>query len=307
MAHSPANGRLGGTQSREEDDNQECEEDDANAASQRPTLQKNRSNVAFDQRVADIAPVTLLTCSASNGLVHRTGPDAVRYLFGYSQGNSPYRLCGNRSMWLDDRAEAALTKAVREIESQSSVEIAIAVRRSARSWPHVLFIAGGVAAWLTLAYMLFADPVYSLWAFLVDPLIAAALAALAASQAPPLARWLTPRRVLRQAVEEAARATFVDRSVHRTRQHSGVLVYCALAERIAVVVPDSGVTSTVAPQALAAWEQSINASLGRGGVATASAIAEMTETFARALPRQDDDVDELPDAILHDIDRRPRS
>ena len=79
-------------------------------------------------------------------------------------------------MWLDSSAEAALTQAVREIESQSSAEIAIAVRRSARSWPHVLFIAGWVAAWLTLAYMLFADPVYSLWTFLVDPLIATTVA-----------------------------------------------------------------------------------------------------------------------------------
>lgn len=210
-------------------------------------------------------------------------------------------------MWLDGNAEAALTQAVRTIESQSSVEIAIAVRRSARSWPHVVFIAGCAAAWLTLAYMLFADPVYSLWTFLVDPLIAATLAALAASKAPPLVRWLMPRRVLRQAVETAARATFVDRGVHRTRQHTGVLIYCALTERIAVVVPDSGVTGTVAPKALAAWEQSIDAALGRGGVATALAIEEIAEVFARALPRQDADVDELPDAILHDIDRRPRS
>jgi putative membrane protein len=210
-------------------------------------------------------------------------------------------------MWLDSAAEAALEQAVREIESQSSVEVVIAIRPSARAWPHVVFIAGSAAAWLTLAYMLFAAPVYPLWTFLVDPLIAAALAGFGARMMPPLVRWLTPRRVLRQAADEAARATFVERGVHRTSQHTGVLVYCALTERVAVVVADSGVTAHVTPHALLAWEQTIAAALKDGGIATAAAIAAIGPTFAGALPRQEADMNEIPDSILHDIDRRPRS
>ena len=68
--------------------------------------------------------------------------------------------------WLDDRAERALTDAVAKIEATSAVEVAVAVRRSARSWPHVPVVVGGIAAWAALAFMLFSDPVFPLIAFL---------------------------------------------------------------------------------------------------------------------------------------------
>lgn len=211
------------------------------------------------------------------------------------------------STWLDRRAERAFQEAVTRIESASAAEVAIAVRRSARSWPHVPLLAGIAGAWATLAFMLFSDPAFALMFFLVDPLLVGAIAAAVAAAVPSAVRWLTPRAHRRRAAAAAARATFVERGVHRTRGRTGVLVYCALAEGIGVVVADAAVEAAVPAPALAAWEEQIGAAIARGGVATAEAIGSISSILATALPRAANDVNELHDAIEHDIDRRPRT
>ena len=209
--------------------------------------------------------------------------------------------------WLDPRAERALTAAAAQIEASSAAEVAIAIRRSARSWPHVPIVAGFAAAWATLAFMLFSDPVFPLFAFLLDPLLAGVIVGGAATFGSWPIRMLTSTSALRQAATRAARATFVARGVHRTRERSGVLIYCALAERVAVVIADTGVERAMTLPALLAWETQINAAIPRGGLATAEAVSAMALTFAAAMPRAHDDINELPDELEHDIDRRPRT
>jgi uncharacterized membrane protein len=178
--------------------------------------------------------------------------------------------------WLDERAEGAFTAAVAQIEEASGIELAIAIRRSARSWPHVPFLVGIAAAWTTRAFMLFSEPAFTLASFLVDPLLAGAAVGSAATVVSPLVRWLTPNARRRRAVDAAARATFVERSVHRTRGRCGVLVYCALTERQAAVVPDVGVAAGVPAATLAGWERNITSAVARGAEcreATTSAAA----------------------------------
>src|SRR5262245_3947999 len=209
--------------------------------------------------------------------------------------------------WLDDHAERALHAAVVRIEASSAAEIAIAVRGSTQAWPQVPMIAGGAAAWATLAFMLFSEPTFALPAFLFDPLIVGGLAGWAATRFAAPVRWFTFASSRRAAALKAARAAFVERGVQRTRARSGVLVYCALAERVAVVIADSGVETAMPAGALAAWEQRIDQALVQGGAAAADAVAAMAPAFAEALPRSRDDVNELDDAIEHDIDRRPRA
>jgi putative membrane protein len=204
--------------------------------------------------------------------------------------------------WLDRHGQKALTTAVAHVEAASAVELAIAIRRHARAWPHVSFIAAALAAWVTLALMMFSEPAFALWSFVVDPFVAGAAAACAATVMPPLVRWLTPARVLRRAVRTAANATFVDRRVHDTRGRTGVLVYCALAERMAAVVVDRSVANAVPAATLRQWQDQIERSMAGGAQATAEAIVGIAPRFAAALPRLADDENELADAVEHDLD-----
>jgi putative membrane protein len=212
-----------------------------------------------------------------------------------------------RRTWLDSAAEHALTGAVAELEGGSAVEVVIAVRRFARPWVRVPLAVGAVSGWATLAYMLYGAPAFTLASFLVDPVVVGMLAAAAATVIAPPVRWFVPAAARRRAAASAARATFVERGVHRTRARTGVLVYCALAEQVAAVVPDTGVAAAVPAAVLTEWERRIEQAIAHGGAATADAIRSIAPVFGAALPRALDDHNELLDAVAHDLHRRPRT
>ena len=208
--------------------------------------------------------------------------------------------------WLDDEGEQALRAAVSQIEATSSVELVIAIRRRARVWLHVPFLAATLSAWLTLTVMMFSDPTFALWSFVVDPFVIGALVGWAASAMPWLMRGLTPAALRRRAVVAAANATFVEKRVHDTRSRTGILVYGALAERMAAVVADRGVSAAFQPTTLAQWQAQIEQAMHGGAKTTAAAIAAMSPRFSAALPRLDSDTNELADLVEHDVDWRAR-
>ena len=204
--------------------------------------------------------------------------------------------------WLDDSGRRQLAEAVSYIESVSAVELVVSVRRRARFWPHVGMVTGLIAAWVTLAFMLLAAPVFPLWSFLVDPFVIGAAAGWVADRSLTAIRWLTPAARRRTAVERAANAAFVEQRVHGTRRRTGVLVYCALAEQMTAIVADTGVAAAVAPQRIEAWRDQIERAIGGGAPATAAAIAAMAPVFAAAAPRMADDLNELADPVDQDVE-----
>jgi putative membrane protein len=206
--------------------------------------------------------------------------------------------------WLDDTGRRELADAVSYIESVSAVELVVSVRRRARFWPHVGILTALLAAWSTLAFMLFAAPVFPLWSFLVDPFVIAAIAGWVAHRSLAPIRLLTSRARRRTAVDLAASAVFLERRVHDTRGRTGVLVYCALAERMVTIVADTGVAAAIAPARIEAWRDQIERAIVSGAPATAAAIAAMAPVFAAALPRIADDVNELADSVEQDAEGR---
>jgi uncharacterized membrane protein len=199
--------------------------------------------------------------------------------------------------FLDDAARTAFADAVTAIESTSAAEVVVAVRTRTRVWLHVHVVAGLVAAWASLGFMLYSEHRFGLVAFLVDPAIAGVLVGLASTLSVTLVRVMTPAAVRRRAVVQAARATFYERGVHHTVNRTGFLVYVALYEGMAALVADDGVVRAVAP---ATWEKhagAVDAAVVRGGVATATALRALAPILATALPRHVEDVNELPDAL----------
>ncbi|HVK73538.1 MAG TPA: hypothetical protein VM734_09465 [Kofleriaceae bacterium] len=199
--------------------------------------------------------------------------------------------------FLDDAARKAFADTVTAIEAVSAVEVVVSVRIRTRRWLHAHLLVGLVATWAALAFMLYAAHPFALASFLIDPLLAGAVAGAASTLVPAVVRALTPRAIRRRAVVEAARATFLERGVHHTAGRTGVLLYVALTERMAVLIADDGVERAVDP---ARWQEAaaaIDRAVAAGGHATATALARLTSICAHALPRSHDDVNELPDAI----------
>ncbi|HEX7181120.1 MAG TPA: hypothetical protein VF756_04705 [Thermoanaerobaculia bacterium] len=201
--------------------------------------------------------------------------------------------------FLNDDAKAALTQAVREVESCCSAELVVAVRARSGSYLHADLIAGSAVAFASLAFLLFSPWEFSLFWLLFDPLAAGLLGGLIASRFPGLRRALTPRAVRRRQVETAARSTFVENRVHRTAGRTGILLYISVLEREAVAVPDLGVETVAATEGWTRTIKDIEDAVRRGedGTQVARLITNLKPVLAPALIRSAQDVDELANEI----------
>lgn len=208
--------------------------------------------------------------------------------------------------FLDDEARRAFEEAIAAIERESAIEVVVALRRRSARYLHVNLIVGALVAFAGLAAMLFASYPFTLFAILVDPFLVGVAAGALVELLPPVKRLLTPFRYRDRSVHRAARATFVERGVHNTIDRSGLLVYISWLEREVALVPDSGLVAAFTPEAIAKAEAVLDAAMPAGGAAVARALQELTRQFAQAMPRRADDRNELPDALVDEMTRRPR-
>lgn len=115
-----------------------------------------------------------------------------------------------------------------------------------------------------------------------------------------LDRVLTPRGLRRDRVHHAAMMQFRARGLTQTTGRTGVLLYLDEPEHVAEVIADEAVFAMVAPEdwaeTIAALTSGIKAGRAADGLVTA--IARAGAVLARHLPRRDDDVNELPDALI---------
>jgi putative membrane protein len=199
--------------------------------------------------------------------------------------------------FLADGADLALRDAIKTVEQASAAEVVIAVRARAQRWVHVHVLFGVVTAFAALGFMLWSAHPFGLVSIWIDPFVAGVLAAAAVQILPMAQRGLTPRRARRRAVRRAAMIAFHERGVRRTTGRTGLLVYVALTERMAVVVPDDGVVEAAPAADWRAATAAIDAAVARGGKATAAAIAALADVLGPCLPCSPDDVNELPDDI----------
>ncbi|MCY1007964.1 hypothetical protein OV079_20870 [Nannocystis pusilla] len=199
-----------------------------------------------------------------------------------------------------DDGKGALRRAIEAFEAGTAAELVIAVRPASDRYAHVPALVGGLAAALTLAFLLYGEPEFGLHWFLVDPLLVGLAAGWLVRHSHALARGLTPRAWRDEAVLRAAKAGFLDHGVMETRARTGVFLYLSLTERAAVVLADVGVRREV-PRA--PWDQAVaglQAAVAAGARATELAphLRALGALCADALPRGEDDVNELPDEVL---------
>jgi putative membrane protein len=201
--------------------------------------------------------------------------------------------------FLTDRAQEALQAAIRSLESASGAEMVIAVRARTGSYLHADLTAGLMVGVAVLAGLLFLPWRFELVWFLVDPLAAGVVAGWVCSRWPGLRRRLTGAGERRERVESAARSLFVEKSIHRTRHRTGLLLYVSLLEKDAAVVADLGLEALTFTQA---WMEEVEAIIaavrgGASGEEVAASLGGLAALLASAVARPADDVDEIPDEV----------
>lgn len=186
-----------------------------------------------------------------------------------------------------------------DIESRTCAEIVVAVRRTAGEYRDADYLFGFLCAMGLLLVMLFARFEFRLAAFPVGVLGAFVAGAALASRVEPIRRVLALPSQRRARAEVAARAAFVDLGVGGTRDRTGVLVLVALFEREVVVVADAGVDPAALGDAWAARVKALRGSLRPGPDLPRflEALRGLAGPLELCLPREADDVNELPDEV----------
>jgi putative membrane protein len=196
----------------------------------------------------------------------------------------------------DARRRAAL--AVERVEALTSAELVITVQRISGNYRAADLSVGFLLALLTLILLLFLPQEFGLLHFPIDVTLAFLIGAAISANLPPLRRLFAGQRRMIAEVERSARACFVERGISRTSGRSGVLVYVSLFERRAVLVPDIGVDPESLGDGWAALVARIDAAAAAADFeAFLAAVEGAGPVLAGALPRSEDDVNELPDEM----------
>ena len=115
-----------------------------------------------------------------------------------------------------------------------------------------------------------------------------------------LRRLFTPVPHLRDEVNQRARSVFFDNRVHHTSAGGGLLIYISLFEQIAVILADQQVLEALGQSPLDELCRTLTHQLRNNPPTEAlcQTIQAAGERLKPALPRAQDDVNELPDSLV---------
>lgn len=197
--------------------------------------------------------------------------------------------------FFDDAAKAAVRKAIERVESQTSAELVVAVRRQAgQSYREADLGFGAIVALASLAFVLFVDKEFATTWIPFDVAVAFVAGALFCRYTLALRRLLTPSARRQEETHRAACAAFHEMRIGRTSGRNGILVLVALFERKVAVVPDVGVDPALLRGCVASLERAVDR-LDPDFPAFVAALESIGPALASAMPRREDDVNELPD------------
>lgn len=116
----------------------------------------------------------------------------------------------------------------------------------------------------------------------------------------PLRLWLTPAPVRHARVRARAIGFFRIGAERRTHGRTGILIYLSLAEHRAEIVADEAIAARVDADV---WGDAMTAMLaeirqGRLADGLIAAIERVGAVLAEHLPREESDVNELPDRLI---------
>ena len=202
--------------------------------------------------------------------------------------------------FFSELAKDRTAETVAKIEAGTSAEIVVAVRNSSGHYRHSNYLFGFLCALGLLCALLFLPQPFSIDTWPLEMTLAFVIGAAFCGSVDPLRRLMTARKLMDGHVLQAARAQFYDLGVSATRDRTGILVYVSLFERRAEVVGDLGVAPAYEKASWTEAVEAMNLSIADGPDLDRfmKALAMLKAPLAKALPPREDDINELPDAMV---------
>jgi putative membrane protein len=195
-------------------------------------------------------------------------------------------------------ARQRAAQAIKRIEAETSAEIVITVKRVSGSYRDADVVVGAVVAWLVLLLLLFLPQDFDVRFMPLDVIFGFVVGYVVTMRSDTLRRLATRAKSRQARVEAAARAAFVDQGISRTRDRTGVLVYVSMLERRVIVVGDRAFSDNGLASVLDELRITLDKTLARSDFAAfIEGLEALGPRLAPALPRAEDDENELPDEV----------
>jgi putative membrane protein len=199
-----------------------------------------------------------------------------------------------------EQEKQQIEEAVIAAESNTAGEIVpIVVGSSARyTEVELLGVVAGLFAGVIVEYF-WKDPwgseYWHLWP------VAGALAGFLLARIPAIKRLVARQSRIDEAVHSFALACFSQYGLHRTRDHTGILILVSLLEHRVEVLADAGINAKVESGTWQEVGRTLTEGLktGRAADSFCKAIKRCGEILAAHFPRPPDDKDELPNRLIN--------
>lgn len=207
-----------------------------------------------------------------------------------------------------------VNRAVQQAESATSAEILPVVARRSARYDRPADIVG---LWFAALAMIMVwtvyplpgtepgdwdapAPVWQLVALLAGALVGFVTGAFVGGRVNWLRRLFAPRTQMQDAVYGRAREVFFDKRVHHTGGGAGVLLYVSMFEHMAAVIADQSILDKVGQRQIDEICGEFTHRLHEGNPidALCDTAVSLGQRLAALLPRAEDDVNELADALV---------
>jgi len=205
------------------------------------------------------------------------------------------------SSLLSESAAHEVEAAVARVEQGTSAELVVAVvRKSADHWRgrvSVSLLWSLAAAFAVLEYLPQLAPP---WALLVE--LAVGSITFCALGWAPLQRWFVSPAAAERAAHARAFQVFAEHGLHATKGRTALLIFVSELERRVVLLGDASIHAQLGQ---AGWQKEVERLIarireGRLRDGLLEVIADLEPRLAAVAPRQPDDTNELPDAVLRE-------
>jgi putative membrane protein len=189
--------------------------------------------------------------------------------------------------------------AVARVESRTSAELVVAVvPRSHDYWQTRVLLALAWALAVGFAYLHFLPWHEPAWALLAEVVVGAA--AFLVSGLPALQRRLISKSMGEQAAQARAFQLFAERGLHGTRGRTALLVFVSELEHRVVMMGDHTIHERLGQKG---WDEDVALLLdyirkGQTRVGLIAVLERLAPELESVAPRDADDTNELPDAVL---------
>lgn len=201
--------------------------------------------------------------------------------------------------FLSAEEKTRVSEAIAAAERKTSGEFVAVLAEASASYLFFPMLWTAVAGLIVPGALLVAGADWGLlanYALQIAVFIVAALICFRDSVRPRL----VPKHIRRARASEAAYEQFYLRGIHRTENHSGVLLFVSAAEHHVEIVADAGIHANVGEERWQAIVDTFTANVKGGHVADGftTAAASIGDAMASHYPRAADDVNELPNGLI---------